>query len=425
MLLCTPQATTYRMLGRIMGSVFDPFREILRIPGALGFSAAGMLARWPISMLSLGIVVMLSYTSGSYGLAGAVAAVFMIARAVFSPPVARLVDRRGQRRIMTPVVLVHCLALPGLIAAAVAGLPAWVLFGTAIVAGAAVGSVGSLVRARWVSVVQNAAQRHTAFSWEAMIDEVIFMTGPILVTTLGARIHPAAGLVAALVAVAIGSLLFYGQRRTEPAPQPATSGHAGSVLRLTTVLVVVIMFIFAGAGMGSLDVVVVAYAREHGIAGMAGFLLAVLALGSLLAGFVYGSRRWQSGDGPRFLVTVVLLAIMSIGLPASGNIPFLALALFGMGMTVAPTIIGGNAVVQSHAQPEQLTEALTWISTGLGIGISVGSAVAGQAVDRFDARTAFLVVTGFCFAVALVGLLGRKPLTRRPRRVDQPAVTMP
>lgn len=403
-----------------MGAVFRPFREILAIPGALAFSAAGLLARFPISMLSLGVVVMLSHTSGSYGLAGAVAAVVMVARAVCSPGLARLVDRYGQRRVMAPTVLVHCLALPGLIVSALAGLPAWVLFGTAIIAGASVGSVGSLVRARWVSVVETTTQRHTAFSWEAMVDEVIFMTGPILVTTLGAKLHPAAGLIAALVAVAIGSALFYPQRRTEPVPRPGTTGRGGTVLTKPTVFVVVIMFIFAGSGMGSVDVVVVAYTQEHGVAGLAGFLLAALALGSLLAGFVYGARRWQSEDGPRFLVTVALLAVLSLGLPAAGNIYVLALALFGMGMAVAPTIIGGNAVVGAHAEPAQLTEALTWISTGLGIGVSIGSAVAGQAVDRFAARPAFGVVTAFCAAVVLTGLIGFKPLTRRPARADAP-----
>src|SRR5699024_7774418 len=195
--------------------VSNPFREVLSLPGAIAFSLAGMLARFLISMLSLGIVVMLSYTSDSYGLAGFVAAVAMIARAVCAPPLARWVDRFGQRRVMAPAVLIHCLAVPALIASALLGLPPWILVGFSIIAGATVGSVGSLVRARWVNITDGPSMLRTAFSWEAIIDELVFMIGPIFVTVLGAQIHPAAGLVAALMAVAIGSLIFYGQTRTE------------------------------------------------------------------------------------------------------------------------------------------------------------------------------------------------------------------
>lgn len=391
-----------------------PFREILSLPGALAFSTAGLLARLPISMVSLGVIVLVSYTSGSYSLAGAVAAAFMIARAVCSPSLARFVDQRGQRRVMVPATIVHCLALAGLITAAIVELHAWVLFATAIIAGAAVGSVGSLVRARWVHVTANPAQRHTAFSWEAMVDEMVFMIGPILVTALAARIHPAAGMVTALLAVAVGSLILYTQRDTEPAPSGTSSGGGSSVLRIPAVLIVIVAFIFAGSGLGAVDVVVVAFTREHGIAGYSGLLLAVLALGSLLAGFVYGSVQWKSKDGARLMGTLALLALMSAGLPASGNVFFVTLALFGIGVTVAPTIIGGNSVVQAYARPEQLTEALAWISTALGIGISLGSAMAGQAVDRFDAHTAFWVVTACSVAAMITGLLGARPLLRRP-----------
>lgn len=392
----------------------SPFREVLSVPGALAFSAAGMIARFPISMLSIGIIVMLSYTNDSYGLAGVVAAVAMIARAIWSPPLARWVDRFGQRRVMVPTVITHCLAVPGLIVVAVTGLPVWTLFVLAIIAGASVGSVGSLVRARWVQVTRTQAMLRTAFSWEAIVDELVFMIGPIFVTMLGAQIHPAAGLVAALVAVAIGSLIFYGQTRTEPEPQPHESGDRAAVLANATIAIVVVMFVFLGAGMGAVDVVVVAYTRDHGMPAMGGVLLAIVALGSLIAGFVYGSVRWTSSDGLRLICSVGLLGTISIGLPMAGNVFVLAAVLFLTGMMIAPTIIAGNAVIQAVSLPSQLTEALTWVSTALSIGISLGSGLAGPAVDRFEAESAFGVVTAFCLIAALAALAGWTKLTKQP-----------
>ena len=53
----------------------SPYLEILRLPGALAFSATGFLARMPMSMFSLGTVLLIAATTGRYGLAGLVAAV--------------------------------------------------------------------------------------------------------------------------------------------------------------------------------------------------------------------------------------------------------------------------------------------------------------------------------------------------------------
>src|SRR5205809_8061173 len=76
----------------------SPYLEILRLPGALAFSAAGFLARMPMSMFSLGTVLLVAATTGRYGLAGLVAAAGAVGYALGAPPLARLVGRFGQRR---------------------------------------------------------------------------------------------------------------------------------------------------------------------------------------------------------------------------------------------------------------------------------------------------------------------------------------
>ena len=54
--------------------MLTPYRRVLAVPGALAFSLTGLVARLPISMVSLGIVILVSTRSGSYRLAGGVAA---------------------------------------------------------------------------------------------------------------------------------------------------------------------------------------------------------------------------------------------------------------------------------------------------------------------------------------------------------------
>ena len=80
--------------------MFTTYRRVLTLPGALVFSGSGLVARLPISMVSLGIVLLVSTRTGSYSLAGTVAAAYLIANALFAVPQARLIDRLGQSRVL-------------------------------------------------------------------------------------------------------------------------------------------------------------------------------------------------------------------------------------------------------------------------------------------------------------------------------------
>ena len=48
--------------------LLGPYRRVLSVPGGAAFSAAGFVARLPISMQTLGTVLLVAATSGSYAL---------------------------------------------------------------------------------------------------------------------------------------------------------------------------------------------------------------------------------------------------------------------------------------------------------------------------------------------------------------------
>jgi hypothetical protein len=50
--------------------MLDSYRRVFAHPGSVAFSATGLLARLPISMMTLGIVILVSTLTGSYGMAG-------------------------------------------------------------------------------------------------------------------------------------------------------------------------------------------------------------------------------------------------------------------------------------------------------------------------------------------------------------------
>ena len=90
------------------------YARILRHPGTALFSATGLVARLPISMVGLGIVLLVEARTGSYGLAGAVSAVTLVANAGFAILQARWTDRFGQSRVLPVAITIWAAALASL-----------------------------------------------------------------------------------------------------------------------------------------------------------------------------------------------------------------------------------------------------------------------------------------------------------------------
>lgn len=95
-----------------------PYRAILARPGAAQFSISGLISRFPMAMVGIGVVLMVQGLYGSYELAGRVSAVYVLSQAVCGPQIARLIDRHGQARVMRPLLAVSATGITGLVIAA-------------------------------------------------------------------------------------------------------------------------------------------------------------------------------------------------------------------------------------------------------------------------------------------------------------------
>jgi MFS family permease len=172
---------------------------------------------------------------------------------------------------------------------------------------------------------------------------------------------------------------------------------------------------------GAMDVVVVAFAREQGAPAVAGGALAAYAAGSLVAGLAYGLARLPGTLTSRFLVCSVAFGIAAQSLLAVGSLPALVPAVFVAGLTIAPVLVSGMTLVESAVPRTTLTEALTWTTTGLTVGVTAGSALAGAVVDAAGARTAFAVPCAAAVLGAVLALAGARWLPRRRRASGGPA----
>ncbi|HRA74678.1 MAG TPA: hypothetical protein PLE12_00415 [Propionicimonas sp.] len=405
-----------------------PYVEILRLPGAWKFCAAGLLARSGGAMMGLGLVLMVSALYGGYALAGALAAANAVAWALGTAALSNLVDRHGQRRVMYPAVIVSASTLSLLVVFAVLGLPAWTLFPLAIISGATGGAPGALVRARWTNLTDNPDQLHTAYALESTLDEVTYVVGPVVATFLSTGVHPAAGLVAPVILGLLGAHLFYSQRATEPpiVPRPPVQREDGRawrrlVLALPGVGAVIAVNLLIGCIFGGVDVSVVAAATSWDVRAASGLVLAVFSVASAAAGFAYGARQWASPLPTRFLVGVVAMFAATVSLLFANSVTLLALVGLVVGVTVAPTLINGNSLIANLVPSGRLTEGLSWMGTGIGIGAALGSSLCGQAIDTGGYHAGLAVVAGFGAVAALIAVLGLSSLRRALQRATPAA----
>ena len=93
------------------------------------------------------------------------------------------------------------------------------------------------------------------------------------------------------------------------------------------------------------------------------------------------------------LGTVLLTATMASTMLATTPL-VLAACLFGSGLAIAPTLIATVALVEETVPAARFTEGMTWLTTGVLIGVAPGAALCGAVVDAYGASTAFAVPVG-------------------------------
>lgn len=400
----------------------SPYRRVLRTPGAPAFSGAGLLARLPISMIGLGIVLLVSNRTGSYSQAGVLSAVYIAANGLVAVPLARLVDRRGQ----TVLGVAASLSAVALALCVVAVENAWsapLPHLLAALAGASLPNVGAAVRARWSHVLEDRRLLDTAFAVEAVNDEVVFVVGPTLVTLLASAIDPVAGLAAAGIASLLGTWALVAQRSTEPPRHhpdalsgPRTPMPWGRLVPLVTGgLMLGVMF-------GGTEVAAIAFADEAGRPAAAGVLLALWAMGSLIAGVVSGAMTFRRPPSTRYLMGVVALATLMLPLPFVEGLVPLGVLLFLAGFAISPTMIAAVSWIEATVPRDRLNEGMTIFSTGMVAGVAPGAAIVGVAVDNVGASGAFWVPVGGGLVAAVVATVTTAVLGGKPAGDSSPRV---
>ncbi|NRQ50886.1 MFS transporter [Aeromicrobium stalagmiti] len=366
------------------------YRDVLSRPGAALFSFTALWSRLPLSMAGLGIVLLVHERGGSYKEAGIMSAAYVLAAAAFGPMQGRLADRLGQATVLWVVGVLYATGIGAFLVAIDRDWSTPWPHACAILAGLATPQTGSMVRARWNHSITDRTQLNTAFSIEAVADEVVFIVGPVLVTFLTLQAADVSGLLFAAAAAMLGSWALALQRSTQPPATPRDT-HVGPAMNWAFLGPMVAVSGALGIVFGSAEVIIAAFTDEQGRPGAAGVVLAIWAAGSLVAGVAVGALPQPARPLNRLRWAIFVLGALFGPLCLVTSIPWVAVGMFLGGFMISPTLIAMVSLIEREVPPTRLTEALTWTTTGMSVGVAPGAAVAGAVIDAQGASAGFLV----------------------------------
>ena len=444
----------------------SPYARLFALPGAKAFCVSAAVARLPISMMSLGIVLALNHLYDNWTVAGAMSATYIFCAAIVTPFYARLFDRLGQRRVGVVALGVQTVVMLGLAVGAAMRIPIPALFALAIMAGLSQFSFGALVRTRWAYALRGhedeGALLNTAYALESAIDEIVFIVGPILAAFLATSVNPVSQLFVPVAAAATGGTVFFSLKGTQPPVLvPVSVGERGgacaetggasgimrgmdgtrgirgtasagrsrtgavtsflrrrgtaaaaterprSALRYPGVWIVVLVFVVFNMSFTAFDVSVTASMKTMGVEQFVGLQLAMFAVGSCIGAIVFGSVRFP---GSHWRLMVLFLSLLTVGF-ISFRLAMHQLLLLGAleviaGLVVSPMFATGNLIVKESVPARSLTEGLAWVTTGGSVGASLGSSIAGVVLDAGGPELGLMLPFLFTACAIPLAMLG-------------------
>jgi MFS family permease len=380
---------------------------LLAGPDGRALLASSVVARLPLAMLSIAILVHAQQVTGSFALAGLAVSAYAICGALASPAMGRLIDHHGQTAVLLAgaTVTATTLIAMGLLPA---DSPRWLLVALAGATGLATPPLAACVRTLLPAIVARPSELPALFALESTLLEVTFVAGPPLALGLGALWSTGAALVVSGLVLVSGTVAFAAHRASRGwRPDVAAARSRVGSLRAGAIRVLVIVELGTGIVFGATEVGVTATTAHTAGAAAAAPLLALWGAGSLIGGLIV--TRW----GARLrgvLHLPVLLAALGVShgalLVSTHSLPGMGVIIMVAGATIAPTGSVLYAMVDRFAPAGTQTEAFAWLFTASSTGAAVGAAGAGALVQAVGPGAAFTlagIAGGLAAAVAVAG----------------------
>ena len=381
--------------------MLDRYRSVLGAPGCARVFATALIGRLPQGMTSLAVLLLVRSHTGSYAVAGIAVGAYAFATAAGAPLLGRLVDRFGRRRVLVPVAVLQGVALTALVLAAGAHAGGVVLVGVSAVAGALMPPIAPAVRALLRDLLPDPGVRETAHALESVIQELIWMIGPLVVAAVIAVVEPAVAVLLSAAVCITGTLLFVSSPGARGRGSRTAPHERSPVLAITELRALLGPIFFNGLAIGTIDVGLPALALHAGSRPSSGVLLALWSFGSMTGGLWYGARTWRAPLATRYRMLLLTGVLCTAPLIAARTIPEGVVGALLAGLTMAPVFSCQYALVGRAVPAGVETEAFTWVSSALIGGLAAGSALGGAAIAEGGVSAPFVLA---CVAMGLAGL---------------------
>ncbi len=382
------------------------YADVFAVPGVARIVAAGLVGRIPNGMTPLATVLLVRGEGRSYAAAGLVVAASSVANAIGWPLWGRIVDRRGQERVLLSLAFAYPAALLSLAGFAVIGAPLLALVACAAASGLTMAPIGACMRALWPSLVVGDGMRDTAYAFEAWMQEVFFIGGPLSVALIVAIAAPWVAVVTAAALAGTGTAWFAlapAVRAIQPSPRAASRAGALGSAGLRTVM---LSSLAVGTAFGIVEVLMPAFAEAHGSRANGGFALASFSAGSLLGGLWLGTRAPSRRLGTRFGVLLAALALALTPPLVAPSLPVMCVFMLVAGLPIAPMFATSYGLVGALAPPGTTTEAFAWLTTAIVAGLAIGTSAGGVAVEHLGLTEA-LGLAAPCVGIAALAAFAR------------------
>ena len=373
--------------------------------------ASSILARLPLAMLSIAFLVHVQRLTGSFAVAGLACSAYAICGALASPVLGRLIDRRGQTRVLvaggsaTALVLIVAGLLP-------ADTPAALLVVLAGAGGLTSPPLSACVRTLLPAIVSRPSALPSLFALESTLVEVTFVLGPPLALGVGAVWSTGAALIVCGLAMIAGTVAFASHRASRAwRPDTAAARSRAGSLRAAAIRVLVVVDLGTGIVFGATEVGVTASAKHVAGAAAAAPVLGLWGVGSLVGGLVV-TRLGARFDGAKYLPALVAALAVTHGalLAGAGSLAVMSALILLAGATIAPTAAGIYAMVDRFAPAGTQTEAFSWLFTAGSAGTAAGAAIAGVLAQGAGPGAVFAFAGAAGGLAALVAVLGSRHL---------------
>ena len=220
----------------------------------------------------------------------------------------------------------------------------------------------------------------TAFAFDALQLEIVFISGPLLAAGIATLLSPAVAVLTAAAMQTAGRARRGrrrpSSRRWQPAQREPGDLEGGRPRRARACALWCAALMITAVSLGVLEICIPAFAEQLRSRSDSGWLFALWALGSLIGGLWYGARRWRSGTLRRFFFVSVDPRAGARAAPARGVAAGLLGAARSSRASASPPRRRSVTRSSESSAPEgAVTEAYAWQIVAY-VGGSLGRRVA-------------------------------------------------